>query len=813
MSKAEASDDGNAGRTRRGWEEVRVFISSTFSDMQAERDYLVKVVFPELRERLEKHRIYFVDIDLRWGVTQDQSDNDEALELCLQEIDRCRPEAGNRRPFFIAMLGERYGWVPETVKPEVLERYSWIPEYPEHSVTALEIVHGVLLNPPMQGQSFFYFRDPAFMGDVPDSIREAVLEPDDQKARDRQANLKQRIRDSGIPYMEDYPCQYAGLGIKWRLVAQELDEAHRDALMAVAADGVVAPDEWDRLSPELRAVVAEHSTVELDNLAAFGEQVREDLLAAIARQYPQILEEPVTVEEEDALDIERDFHDHFAEARLRIYVGRDQVHRDLAEYLDGDGQEPLVLVGPSGCGKSAILARLYTQYAADRPHTFVLPHFIGASATSTGVAPMLRRLCQELQGHFGFPGEIPDDPGELPGTFRMFLGMVPENGRTAIIIDALDQLDERDRQTGLHWLPAEFPPNIKLVVSCLDDVGSREVLDELQKLGYPQKAVDELTEGDCLEIIEAVPSLSAKTLDDEQRELLLANPATRNALYLQVALEELRGFGSFDQLNARIAQFDEADDVTELFGQVLERLELDFGQSLVEELTCLLAASRAGLTERELTDLLSETDTRGELQVVLRQLRSYLLRRDELVDYYHLALDRAVVARYQAGEGDPKWHIRLADHFETVELGLRKVEELPWELAQAGAWRRLYDLLADLEFFDATWEADQFEAKAYCVQVEASSDLEMIEAYRPALETPENYDVWRIAELLRTTGHPLEALTLREHLVEHYRQVGDDENLATSLGNQAVILRDRGDLDGAMALHKKRAHLPRAGHA
>ena len=33
------------------WRTIRVFISSTFRDMHAERDYLVKVVFPWLRER------------------------------------------------------------------------------------------------------------------------------------------------------------------------------------------------------------------------------------------------------------------------------------------------------------------------------------------------------------------------------------------------------------------------------------------------------------------------------------------------------------------------------------------------------------------------------------------------------------------------------------------------------------------------------------------------------------------------------------------------------------------------------------------
>jgi len=50
------------------WKTIRVFLSSTFRDMQAERDHLVRFVFPLLREELVKYRIHFVDVDLRWGV-------------------------------------------------------------------------------------------------------------------------------------------------------------------------------------------------------------------------------------------------------------------------------------------------------------------------------------------------------------------------------------------------------------------------------------------------------------------------------------------------------------------------------------------------------------------------------------------------------------------------------------------------------------------------------------------------------------------------------------------------------------------------
>ena len=40
------------------WRTLRVFISSTFRDMQAERDHLVRFVFPRVREQLLPRRIH-----------------------------------------------------------------------------------------------------------------------------------------------------------------------------------------------------------------------------------------------------------------------------------------------------------------------------------------------------------------------------------------------------------------------------------------------------------------------------------------------------------------------------------------------------------------------------------------------------------------------------------------------------------------------------------------------------------------------------------------------------------------------------------
>jgi hypothetical protein len=43
-------------------------------------------------------------VDLRWGITEAQANEGQVLPLCLAEIERSRP-------YFIGLLGERYGWV------------------------------------------------------------------------------------------------------------------------------------------------------------------------------------------------------------------------------------------------------------------------------------------------------------------------------------------------------------------------------------------------------------------------------------------------------------------------------------------------------------------------------------------------------------------------------------------------------------------------------------------------------------------------------------------------------------------------------
>lgn len=94
---------------------IRLFVSSTFDDMQAERDILHRDVFPEIRRISREIGFDFQPIDLRWGVSEEAGRQNRAMRICFREIARCKE--GGLKPNFLVLLGERYGSRP---LPEII---------------------------------------------------------------------------------------------------------------------------------------------------------------------------------------------------------------------------------------------------------------------------------------------------------------------------------------------------------------------------------------------------------------------------------------------------------------------------------------------------------------------------------------------------------------------------------------------------------------------------------------------------------------------------------------------------------------------
>ena len=147
--------------------QIRIFLSSTFADMQAERDYLVKNTFPSLKTECQRRNVDFSVVDLRWGITEEESKSGKVIEICIDEINRTRP-------FFIGLLGGRYGWIPDEKEcrenARLSDKYPWIHGYidQQSSITEIEMEYGALSSQSPIYAQFFVRRDEA----IPQRFRE-----------------------------------------------------------------------------------------------------------------------------------------------------------------------------------------------------------------------------------------------------------------------------------------------------------------------------------------------------------------------------------------------------------------------------------------------------------------------------------------------------------------------------------------------------------------------------------------------------------------------------------------------------------------
>jgi len=711
--------------------QIRVFISSTFRDMHAEREELVKQVFPQLRKVCEQRGVVWGDVDLRWGVTDEQRAEGHALPICLAEIERCRP-------YFIGLLGERYGPPVYEIHADVLAREPWLNDYREHSLTEIEILHGVLRNPAMAEHAFFYFRDLGYLdrlpkGANPTDFRSATA---DQVERLRQ--LKARIRASGFPVRENY-----------------------------------------------------------SDPKALGQLVLADFTALIDQLYPEG-SQPSPLHRE-AID-----QDFYAASRQRAYIRRQNDFDALDRHAAGQGT-PLVVLGESGVGKSALLANWALDWRNRNPETPLLLHFIGSTADSADWARMVRRILGEFQTLFGLMLEIPDKPDALRAVFANALNMAGERGRVVLVLDALNQLEDHEGAPDLVWLPPVIPANMRLIVSTLPG----RALEDLGRRRWRALTVEPLRLKERRQLIAGYLAQYAKGLSAPRAERIAAAEQTANPLYLRALLEELRLFGGHEQLDQRIGHYLRARNVPELFERILVRWEEDCEgdrPGLVSDALSLIWAARRGLSEAELLDLLGsggEPMPRAWWSPLSLAAEASLVNRSGLIGFAHDFIRAAVEKRYVTEDfAQHAFHLWLAAYFATGRVDGRTVDELPWQLQQAAAWQRLADLLSGEKFFAVAWAKDQFEVRAYWAQIEAGSALRIAESFRPAIDNPSSSDehAWRLSILLADTGHREEALAVRAALAEHFRQIGDVNNLAACLGGQAAILREHGDLDKAMEL-------------
>ena len=132
-----------------------IFVSSTFLDMQYERDAIQDTVAPAINQIAKEYADTVSFCDLRWGINTSDLESDAAsnkvLNVCLDEIDR----SGSP---MIVILGDRYGWIPpEDQVRNVIEQKKFVLDDLRKSITALEVEFGAFYAKKHR-ELLFYFR-------------------------------------------------------------------------------------------------------------------------------------------------------------------------------------------------------------------------------------------------------------------------------------------------------------------------------------------------------------------------------------------------------------------------------------------------------------------------------------------------------------------------------------------------------------------------------------------------------------------------------------------------------------------------------
>lgn len=556
-----------------------VFISSTFKDMQAERDYLHERIFPQLRKVIGAYGEDICELDLRWGVDTSQMTEEESshqvLRVCIDAIDRCRP-------YILVLLGERYGWIPDqalvhSLRDDRIE--NWYED--RMSITNLEILYGALSEEETLKQCIFCFRDPDILEQIDEEKRPLYASESDLH-RKKLDELKALIRSKEGAVILDYTAS------------------------------------WDSQAGCITG------------LEDFGRSVYEMLSAMIRRDFGTQM--PKSLPEQMHLDVIRT-QERYLSAYVPRYAEEGLILNRLWSHCDHRSKslyyqwsKSIIIKGEPGGGKSALMASLAAS--ATQSGQKVICYFAG-NAGCQSTETLESYVAFRLEVLFGL--DHPDSPAK-----ERILQAYEQIKDTPVLIfiDGLDQLFGGASQGFLDLL--QLCPNFYYVLSVLSDFDTTR-LTEGYVWGFETVPLNALNAEQKKQLVALSAQKRGKKLDDIVTDMVIREPGADNPLYLSLLLQRFfmmdrQEFEAAEALSPgmeglhlymRRLLHEMPDEPLQMVRYLLMVVGQRFELHACREILLLLAVSRAGLTEKELEETLALADILF-LPLPFQQMVSYL---------------------------------------------------------------------------------------------------------------------------------------------------------------------------------------------
>lgn len=329
--------------------------------MDAERDAIKFDVINRLNWHYRQKHLQFQAIDLRIGINTENASEEESenivLDVCLGNIEKSRP-------FFIALIGDRYGWIPPVERWEEIvgrlsaEKRQLLAGSRNCSVTEMEILYGAIgADGRFLNHSLFFFRDKKSYEGIPEDILKTYKDAEDKHHSEkvplstRTEALKKKI-----------------LKITWE---NDMEDACIDYIL-----------KWN------------NDKKCFDNTDSFADMAFERLCHEIDKEIE--INEPIQQwQQQEALSVETHIASLAAD-KVRIPIVEQTTER-LAK-----GGAQILLTGNHGSGKSVAFS-LIQQDLQQKNDCFCLTAFACMTDHSQRMSDILKRWIFQLEDHLSLP--------------------------------------------------------------------------------------------------------------------------------------------------------------------------------------------------------------------------------------------------------------------------------------------------------------------------------------------------------------------------------------------------------------------------
>ena len=619
----------------------QIFVSSTFKDMHIERDLIQTKLTPDLNERAYQKRIQGIKFqDLRWGIDTDIDDEEDKykkiLEVCLDEIE-------NNRPYFMVLVGDRYGWIPENdLVKETGVRYGiYSPdEKIEKSITNLEVDYGFLKNPQYAKNSFAYIRN--IIGDVSGTIYEQ-----DPEEKEKIEKLKEEIR-MALPKENIH----------------EYDVTYKNGYL-----------------------------VGVDKFVDFA---KEDMLKILFEK--EANKEFLTDNQKEIL-----YHKTQADEKSVISNARKSIEDKLVKEIKNNNI--ITVKGKSGSGKSTLMSTLSNRIVKESYSIILFSSLTPRTTSALSMMRIITEYISEILKYENKSidfDEVLDDhkeeisksgpKGELSAEEILYETTLREYLRKGkreivILIDAIDQLDN-PRAIADLIKPINFNEDskVKFIISYLDE---DEKLDDdyIFLNDYLNFKLKELEDSDKIEVINASLANNNKELPLEVKKEIVKKEGSSSPLYISLLVQRLLMMNSEDYLSI-IKAGDGYEKITSYQKELIANLPNDLKDLIldlithaaknlktntddVEKTISYLAVSRRGLREsdlRKIYELKGKTYNSLDFASLKRYLRAFFLEDKYLrVDFTHKIIRQAVLEAISE-EKKKHYHNNIAEAFMSLPI-------------------------------------------------------------------------------------------------------------------------------------------------